>query len=85
MGHGWPELDFYRFSIKVSATATDSKAYKQPAWQAASLAGLLFEYFQILDKRLIFITAAATATVKAKATATAGATAPSNGIQQQQQ
>ena len=30
-----------------AATATDSKTYKQPVWQAAGLAGLLFEYFQI--------------------------------------
>ena len=25
-----------------------SKTYKQPVWQAAGLAGLLFEYFQLL-------------------------------------
>ena len=30
-----------------AAIATGSKTYKQPVWQAASLAGLLFEYFQI--------------------------------------
>ena len=30
-----------------AATATDSKTYKQPVWQAAGLAGLLFEYFHI--------------------------------------
>ena len=30
-----------------AATATDSKTYKQPVWQAAGLAGLLFEYFLI--------------------------------------
>ena len=30
-----------------AATATDSKTYKQPVWQAAGLTGLLFEYFKI--------------------------------------
>ena len=30
-----------------AATATDSKTYKQPVWQAAGLTGLLFEYFLI--------------------------------------
>ena len=30
-----------------AATATDSKTYRQPVWQAAGLAGLLLAYFQI--------------------------------------
>ena len=35
-----------------AATATDSKTYKQSVWQAAGLAGLLFEYFQIFSNIL---------------------------------
>ena len=41
------QRDMTAHDAASAATATDSKTYKQPVWQAAGLAGLLFEYFHI--------------------------------------